>query len=67
MAFTVRNGNHSLVHEYCLRCVDGANIAQPAIPDLVSFVYYTMRHICLGGMDSQKYRHGSKLFAIGHY
>jgi hypothetical protein len=66
MAFTVRYGNHSLVHEYCLRCVDGVNIAQPAIPNFVSIVYHTMRYIWLGGLDSQKYRHGSKLFAIGH-
>jgi hypothetical protein len=67
MAFTVRYGNHSLVHEYCLRCVDGTNIAQPAIPNFISIVYCTMRYICLGGMDSQKHRHGGKLFAIGHY
>ena len=67
MAVKVLYGNHSLVHEHCLCCVDGINIAQPTIPDLVSFVYYTMRYIWVGCLDSQKYRHGSKLFAIGHY
>jgi hypothetical protein len=45
----------------------GTDSTDPAILDLVSVVYYTMRNLWLERLDTQKFWYGCQLFAAGYH
>lgn len=51
-------------HVFCHYDVDGT---YSTIPDPVSTVHYTMCNLCMGGMDSKKFRNVGKLHVVGKY
>ena len=55
-----------MVSQHWLCCYYGLDLAQPAVLDSLSAVYYTVRYLWLGSMDSKINRHGGQLLAVGH-
>ena len=56
-----------MVSQYCLLSDHDADSANSAVLDLVSIVYFTVRNLCLGCLDTAQFRHVGQLLAVGHY